>query len=73
MLAVETSPTLQPARVKGTHGADANTGEKPRWGYIVAYFPADTLYNGAPNHNFDGLGLTPNTTIRHERFPIIYP
>jgi hypothetical protein len=40
--------------------------------YIIAFIPGDTLYTGA-HHNFDGLGLTVNEPIRHERFPTVYP
>jgi len=55
------------------HGAPQNTTDKPRWAYILAYFPADTRYTGATNHNFNDIGLEPLQVIRHERFPIIYP
>jgi hypothetical protein len=37
MLAVETSPTLQPARVKGTHGAGGVFGADPAAGTFAEY------------------------------------
>jgi len=55
------------------HGAPENTTDEPRWAYIVAYFPGDALYTGAPNHNFDGLGLQPSGPFDHPRFPVVYP
>jgi ectoine hydroxylase-related dioxygenase (phytanoyl-CoA dioxygenase family) len=50
------------------HWAPQNTTDEPRWGYIMAYFPDDALYTGAPNHNFDGIGLQLNKPFEHERF-----
>lgn len=50
------------------HWAPENTTDEPRWGYIMAYFPADALYTGAPNHNFDGIGLELNKPFEHDRF-----
>jgi ectoine hydroxylase-related dioxygenase (phytanoyl-CoA dioxygenase family) len=55
------------------HSAPLNSTPDPRWTYIVAFIPGDTLYTGAAHHNFDGLGLEINKPIRHERFPIVYP
>ena len=55
------------------HSAPENSTPDPRWVYIIAFIPGDTLYTGAAHHNFDGLGLTVNEPIRHERFPIVYP
>jgi hypothetical protein len=37
MLAVETSPTLQPARVNGTHGAGGVAGGEPAAGTSGEY------------------------------------
>jgi hypothetical protein len=37
MLAVETSPTLQPARVNGTHGAGGVAGGEPEAGTFGEY------------------------------------
>jgi hypothetical protein len=37
MLAVETSPTLQPARVNGTHGAGGVEGGEPAAGTFAEY------------------------------------
>ena len=50
-----------------------DTTDRERWAYIFSYFPADTLYTGAQNHNFDGIGLQPNRVIEHPRFPQVYP
>jgi hypothetical protein len=55
------------------HGAPVNSTDEPRWGYIIAYFPGDALYTGAPNHNFDGIGLEVNGSFDHPRFPQVYP
>jgi Phytanoyl-CoA dioxygenase (PhyH) len=55
------------------HWAPQNTTDERRWGYIAAYFPDDALYTGAPNHNFDGIGLEVNKPFEHERFPRVYP
>lgn len=55
------------------HSAPKNSTPEPRWAYIIAFIPADTLYTGAAHHNFDGLGLEVNKPIRHERFPLVYP
>jgi ectoine hydroxylase-related dioxygenase (phytanoyl-CoA dioxygenase family) len=55
------------------HYAPANTTDRDRWAYIFTYFPGDTLYTGAQNHNFDDLGLQPNRPIEHPRFPQVYP
>ena len=55
------------------HSAPENTTPEPRWAYIIAFIPADTLYTGAAHHNFDGLELEINEPIRHPRFPIVYP
>jgi ectoine hydroxylase-related dioxygenase (phytanoyl-CoA dioxygenase family) len=55
------------------HGAPVNSTDEPRWGYIVAYFPGDALYTGAPNHNFDGIGLEVNGPFDHPRFPQVHP
>jgi ectoine hydroxylase-related dioxygenase (phytanoyl-CoA dioxygenase family) len=76
----ETSPPLALAAGDATvhnaqvvHWAPENSTDEPRWGYIVAYFPDDTLYTGAPNHNFDGIGLELSKPFEHERFPRVYP
>jgi ectoine hydroxylase-related dioxygenase (phytanoyl-CoA dioxygenase family) len=74
----ETSPPLALAAGDATvhnaqvvHWAPENTTDEPRWGYIVAYFPADCLWTGSPNHNFDGIGLEVNKPIDHPRFPLV--
>jgi ectoine hydroxylase-related dioxygenase (phytanoyl-CoA dioxygenase family) len=55
------------------HGASENQTDEPRWAYICAYIPGDALYTGAPNYNYDGIGLEVNKPIDHPRFPILYP
>jgi ectoine hydroxylase-related dioxygenase (phytanoyl-CoA dioxygenase family) len=55
------------------HWAPANTTDEPRWGVIMAFFPDDALYTGAPNHNFDGIGLEVNQPFDHDRFRRVYP
>jgi hypothetical protein len=55
------------------HGAPENHTDRPRWGYIVAFFPGDVLFTGATHHNFDGLGLQINKELDHPSFPVIYP
>lgn len=54
------------------HGAPANTGDAPRWGYIVVCFPADALYTNLPTHYTDGLGLVAYQPLEHPNFPVIY-
>ena len=53
------------------HGAAANVGKNPRWGYIAAYLPADARYNGKPHRSTDGLGLEFGKPLDHPNFPII--
>jgi ectoine hydroxylase-related dioxygenase (phytanoyl-CoA dioxygenase family) len=55
------------------HGAPENLADRPRWAYIVAYFPGDALYTGAYNHNFSDIGLAINKPIDHPRFPQVLP
>jgi ectoine hydroxylase-related dioxygenase (phytanoyl-CoA dioxygenase family) len=55
------------------HWAPENSTSEPRWGLIMAYFPDDCLYTGAPNHNFDGIGLEINKPFEHDRFRRVYP
>jgi hypothetical protein len=76
----ETSPPLELKAGDATvhnaqvvHWAPENSTDEPRWGYIIAYFPDDALYTGAPNHNFDGIGLELNKPFEHERFRRVYP
>lgn len=74
----ETSPPMALAAGDATvhnaqvvHWAPENSTDEPRWGYILAYFPADALWTGAPNHNFDGIGLEVNKPIDHGRFRLV--
>ena len=54
------------------HFAPENTTDQVRWAYIIAYFPADALYTGAQNHNFDSIGLEVNQPLEHANFPVVY-
>jgi Phytanoyl-CoA dioxygenase (PhyH) len=76
----ETSPPLAMKAGDATvhnaqvvHWAPENTTDEPRWSYILAYFPDDALYTGAPNHNFDGIALEVNKPFDHARFRRVYP
>jgi hypothetical protein len=55
------------------HGAPQNTTPEPRWAYILSYFPDDVLYTGAANPHSDRLGLQPNKSFDHPRFPLVAP
>jgi hypothetical protein len=50
------------------HGAGANQTSRPRWSFIVCYFPSDARYTGAPNHDCDGFGLKVGHHIEHPSF-----
>jgi ectoine hydroxylase-related dioxygenase (phytanoyl-CoA dioxygenase family) len=55
------------------HGAPQNLTTEPRWAYVFAAIPADTLYSGAPYHSTDGLGLEVGKPLDHPNFPLVYP
>lgn len=55
------------------HGAPANTTDRPRWTYIMSYYPADARWTGAPHHIFnEQAGLRLLEPIVSDQFPIIY-
>ncbi len=53
------------------HSAPPNVTSDPRWAYVVQFFVADALYNGAPSPVIEGLGLEVNMPFSDERFPIV--
>jgi len=53
------------------HGAPANTSGRTRMALTLMRFDAETLYTGAPYHQTDGLGLTPNEPLDHPKFPLL--
>jgi len=56
------------------HSAPENATDKPRWAYISIYFPADTLWTGAPLRDAGSRDvLTIDQPFDHPNFPIVYP
>ena len=56
------------------HGAPENSTDKPRWAYIMSYFPRDIKYNGAQHHIFNAeAGCVLNQAIDTPQFPTVYP
>jgi ectoine hydroxylase-related dioxygenase (phytanoyl-CoA dioxygenase family) len=53
------------------HGAPENATTKPRWTYVVSYFPTDVRYTGMPSPEHDELGLAVGEPIEHDRFPLV--
>lgn len=54
------------------HGAPANTTERPRWTYLMSYFPGDACWTGVPHHLFGAqAGLTPGQPIHSPMFPVV--
>ena len=53
------------------HGAPPNSTEEPRWGYVVALFPADALYTGMPHYVSDQEDLEVNKPFDVPRFPVL--
>ncbi len=54
------------------HGAAGNSSDRPRWGWISSYFPADSRYTGVPYRHTDGLGLKRFELADHPKFPVVY-
>jgi hypothetical protein len=54
------------------HGAGTNESGRPRWAYLVSYFPADTRFVNKPYRHTNGLGLEHNKVIEHPKFPLVY-
>src|SRR3954454_12316520 len=55
------------------HGAPPNTGTKPRWSFLLDYFPDDVRYTGVAYNRTDGLGMVAGDRFDHDRSPIVYP
>jgi hypothetical protein len=61
------------------HGAPANTTDRPRWAFIINYFPADTRFTGAmvpgDEHIRDAerYGLVPGEPFDHPAFHLVVP
>jgi Phytanoyl-CoA dioxygenase (PhyH) len=58
------------------HGAPRNETDRPRWPFIVSYFPADTKFNGglAPeSHRGDAKVLMPGQPFDSPRFRQVFP
>jgi Phytanoyl-CoA dioxygenase (PhyH) len=55
------------------HGAPGNVTDRPRWAYLMSYYPCDALWTGAPHHIFNQeAGLRLLEPAVSPRFPIIY-
>lgn len=55
------------------HGAPANTTDRPRWSYLMSYYPADARWTGAPHHIFsEEAGMKLQEPAISPRFPIIF-
>lgn len=55
------------------HGAPANTTDRPRWTYLMSYYPTDARWTGAPHHIFnEEAGLKLLEPAISPQFPIIY-
>lgn len=61
------------------HGASANTTDKPRWAFLIGYFPADTRFTAAqiPGdehiHDAERYGLRVGEVFDHPVFRLVYP
>lgn len=53
------------------HGTDPNTWDQFRFGYTIAYMPADAKFNGMSTRWTDGLGLKVDGLFEHEYFPVV--
>jgi hypothetical protein len=53
------------------HTGPVNRTDKPRWVFIAVYFPADTLYTGAPFHGRAGVELAIDQPFDHDLWPIV--
>ena len=55
------------------HSAPANTTDRPRWTYLMCYYPCDARFTGAPHHMFnEEAGLELGKPVISPKFPIIY-
>jgi Phytanoyl-CoA dioxygenase (PhyH) len=61
------------------HGARENLTDRPRWAYVIGYFPGDTRFTGAQTpgdeHIYDAerYGLTVGEPFDHPAFHLVYP
>ena len=61
------------------HGAPENTTDRPRWAFVIGYFPADTRFTGAGTpgdehiHDAERYGLRVGETFDHPAFTLIEP
>ena len=53
------------------HGTDPNRWNQHRFGYTIAYMPADARFTGMPTRWTDGLGLKVDGLFDHEFFPVV--
>lgn len=53
------------------HGSETNRSDRVRRALGIIYMDADTLYNGMPRPETDGLGLVPFEPFDHPNFPIV--
>ncbi|MDQ0382717.1 phytanoyl-CoA dioxygenase family protein [Amycolatopsis thermophila] len=58
------------------HGAPVNETDRPRWGYINSYFPADAVYLGSAHRRVDALRergeATVGAPLDHPEFPLVF-
>jgi hypothetical protein len=54
------------------HTAPENSTSMPRWTYISMYFPADTLWTGAPFHGQADAQLEKGQPFDDPIFPVVY-
>jgi hypothetical protein len=55
------------------HGTAANIADRARWGYRLAYVPADATFTGEEDPDITlGVDLTPGKPFDHPNFPIVY-
>jgi hypothetical protein len=61
------------------HGARENTTDRPRWAYVIGYFPGDTRFTGAQTpgdehiHDAERYGLQIGEPYDHPAFRLVYP
>jgi hypothetical protein len=61
------------------HGARENLTDRPRWAYVIGYFPGDTRFTGALTpgdehlHDAERYGLTVGEPFDHPAFHLVYP
>jgi hypothetical protein len=61
------------------HGGPANVTDRPRWSFIINYFPDDTKFTGALTpgdehiHDAERYGLKVGERFDHPAFRLVYP